>query len=135
MVDRWRSPPGLLGWKQRLEPLPWRVGEVSSVPRTPSHTEHGRDGKDALVRAIVNTTDQVVEHVIALGKLLVDPVGHYYGDDIRYMGSEGRRLQTACLSLSNASISSTGKRCRGFLCDGSWATLFSLPILARHEMA
>jgi hypothetical protein len=89
MVDRWWSPPELLGWQQRLESLPWGVGEVSPVPRTLSHTEHGRGGKDSLVRAIVSTTDQVVEHVFAPGKLLVGSVGHYYGDDIHYMGSGG----------------------------------------------
>src|SRR5918992_4523378 len=36
-----------------------------------------------------------------------------------------RRLQMASASLSNASNSSTVKRCCGFLWDGSWATLFS----------
>jgi hypothetical protein len=34
MVDGWSSRLGFLRWKQRLEPLPWGIGQVASVHST-----------------------------------------------------------------------------------------------------
>jgi hypothetical protein len=48
MVDGWSSRLGRLGRKQRLEPLPWCVGRVSSVHSTREDAKDSRVCKYAL---------------------------------------------------------------------------------------